>query len=406
MNAKASLRWTHVFAVFVLIGLTGFLRFHSWYEPPPVGDEKVHAAYVDWVLKNGFGNYPELLTQYGVIQDGSIEPILPPTRFCFVALGVGVCKIRGGDSIGALRVVSKLASLGIVALGIALGFLLGGRQAALLSGLFLAVSPLQLHCARIGFVDVLFGLTVLTALVGLVLLYTSAERFGCAVLLVSLPAIVLTKESAVFVLPALVGAVMLGQPTPNRRADRLFLIAIVGGALGTSLLMLVLFGGVDRFVDAVLATAVRLPNSEYSMTYQSGPWFRYLVDYMLVSPILFVAFVWAFGYLSDSKDAPRMLMVFLIASYVPMVLIKGGTNLRFALTWEPALVVLLATALVRRLGSTRWATSGALWIGVVIAAMALGHFFSFFPSARPYDLVTLSLLRIVGIYRGDYTYDH
>ena len=403
---KNSFGWKDASVLILLLGLAAVLRFYPWYDPRPAGDEKVHATYVEWVLKHSWSNYPELVTQYCAIQEAAVESVLPPTRASFIALGAAVSAVRGEDAVSALRTVSKAASLAIVLVGILFGHLLAGRTAGWLSGLLLAVSPLQLHCARIGFVDVLFGLVVSIGLLGVVLLYSARERWGVALLIVAIPAIALTKESAVMVLPALGLAVGLGRTARNPTADRKFLLALLAGTALTLGLMSWLFGGVDCFLDALFATALRLPNSLYANTYQSGPWFRYLVDYLLVCPVLFLAFVWALGYLFAAKDNVRIIIFFFVASFIPMILIRGGVNLRFAVMWEPLLIVLLATALVRRFALSPSPILKPCLVGAGIAILALVHFLSFFPSAPPYDLVTLSLLRTVGIYRGDYVYDH
>ena len=158
-----------------------------------------------------------------------------------------------------------------------------------------------------------------------------------------------------------------------------------------------IFGGPGPFLAGAQMLARQTAMSEYSLTYQSGPWFRYCVDYLLMAPVAFLAFVATMPRVWQEAGWPpgRCLFLFLFLLLLPMSLLgSGGINLRFALAWDPALRLLLAAGFFLAFPRRGWLALGFL------AAADLAHFLVFFSDGQTYDPVTLYLLRALGIYRG------
>jgi len=81
---------------------------------------------------------------------------------------------------------------------------------------------------------------------------------------------------------------------------------------------------------------LKLRSFSYAIITGDGPWYRYLVDLFLVSPVILIL---AFGTLFrlDREMKPELFMsIFIAASYLLMCNVKHGMNLRYANMWGHA----------------------------------------------------------------------
>lgn len=387
----------------LLLGLGLGLRLWSTAgRQPAVGDERVYQAYVEWTERNGFLNYPDLVEQFLESQRKEAEPLLPPTRVTFVAGGRAVQALTGWSALDALRHFALLCSVGMLFATWWIGWLLRGPVLAHGALLLLAVSPLQLHCGRFAFVDVAFAGATTLGLLVVALAHAGRLRAAAGGLVLAIPLVFLTKESAVFALPAL--AVGLWDPWRAAPADGRRRLAL-GGAAGTALTAFavgLLFGGTENFLDGALMLAAKTKTSDYSATYQNGPWFRYLVDYLLMSPLTLLAVIaTASRWPARLGSGAIALGAFVLLTLLPMSLLEAGLNLRFALMWDPVLRLLLAGAIVLPAAGASPRPKLA-WTALLLLALAdLVHYARFFQRAGLYDPITLGLLRALGWYRGD-----
>lgn len=388
----------------LLLLLGGSLRLHTWYETVAIGDEHTYATYLRWVLRHGVGAYPELLEQYREQQDKAKVGILPPTRFTFIAASAATVWVFRVSPVDGLRAVAKTASILMLLLVWASAWLLRGPPVAHGTLALLAVSPLQVQAATYGFIDIVFACAVAVALLGVALWVAGGVRAAAGVLALALPLMVLTKESAAFLLPALALAFYLGRGNHGAAEWRVLCLGAVGGAVLTALAVGIFFGGLGEFYGAVVAHGSRVSSSGYSVAYQSGPWFRYAADYLLMTPVVFLGFVACAGRTWREGAAPgRAVLALLAVSLLPMALLPAGLNLRFALPWDPlvrfscVLGMWLACA-----GQTSPSPARRFaWIIGLMAAADLAHFLCFFSDGQTHDPTTLNLLRALGIFRGE-----
>ena len=72
----------------------------------------------------------------------------------------------------------------------------------------------------------------------------------------------------------------------------------------------------------------------YAILTGDGPWYRYLVDLLLVSPVILLLALGAIFRLDRSKKAELYLSIFIGATYLVMCNVKYGMNLRYANMWD------------------------------------------------------------------------
>jgi hypothetical protein len=211
---------------------------------------------------------------------------------------------------------------------------------------------------------------------------------------------VLTKENAFFVYCALALVVLanrwlaFGTVTP-----RFLLLSIAGPLLGVAILVL-LSGGIGPFVEVYQTLVSKAQNLAYARMTGDGPWYRYLLDLMIISPIVLCLALGALFALVPRRKELACLAIFVAGSYLIMCNVRYGMNLRYASIWELPLRV-CAFAMVwqmcARFGHRQW-----LVASIAIAALCGYEFRQYLilatnPDLPLYELATSDLLRLVNI---------
>jgi 4-amino-4-deoxy-L-arabinose transferase-like glycosyltransferase len=211
---------------------------------------------------------------------------------------------------------------------------------------------------------------------------------------------VLTKENAFFVYCALCATAVanrwlhFGTVTP-----RFVLAGIAGPLLGVATLVL-LAGGIAPFVEVYQTVITKAQSLNYARLTGDGPWYRYLLDLMTISPIILCLALGALFALVPHRKEAAFLAVFVVASYLIMCNVRHGMNLRYASIWE---LPLRATAfcmvwqLCGRLGHRQW-----LAATIVVAALCAYDLRQYVilatnPALPLYEMVPADLLRLVKI---------
>ena len=129
-----------------------------------------------------------------------------------------------------------------------------------------------------------------------------------------------------------------------------------------------------------------------------GPWYRYLVDLLLVSPIVLLLALGTIFRLNRAMKAELFMSIFIGASYLVMCNVKYGMNLRYANMWDLPLrflafgqIVWLAS-LVKRFQTTITVTA------VVLLALIEFHQYIVLAVRYPlYELINHDLLQALSI---------
>src|SRR3989441_8480581 len=83
----------------------------------------------------------------------------------------------------------------------------------------------------------------------------------------------------------------------------------------------------------------------YAILTGDGPWYRYLVDLLLVSPIVLILALGSIFRLDRTKKPELYMSIFIAASYLVMCNVKYGMNLRYANMWDMPLRFLAFSSL-------------------------------------------------------------
>jgi 4-amino-4-deoxy-L-arabinose transferase-like glycosyltransferase len=218
--------------------------------------------------------------------------------------------------------------------------------------------------------------------------------FACAFTLA-----ILTKELSVFMGPPLAAAALLERLVRKRQLPLgRFALALAAPAAVSGVVFLMAAGGMGPFVTMAKLVLASPATNEFAVQYCSGPWYRYLIDYLCLSPAPTLLALFGVGALIQRVSAadwstPEILFVVLGAGLLleqaPFI-----KNVRYMVALELPLRF-LAVSFCFRLARRRWFSSTALVGATAVVAMCFWDWQSYrriFVERRGYDPLSVYLL--------------
>jgi 4-amino-4-deoxy-L-arabinose transferase-like glycosyltransferase len=382
------------------IHATQFL--HPPSDPDRIGfDEGMYRSYVNVLAADGLSSYPQIVAHYVQLQQKLPRSVLPPMRFLYILAAYLWHVLFGTEALHALNHVACLFSI--------LTFLLAGIFAWRLKGpvwglavvALMSCAPTQIHMSQHALVDGFF--TFWTLLVLWMLWENLRAPNNWRFLLVytlALSLLILTKENSFFVWIGLCALLLanrwlkFGKVTPA-----LILCTITGPLLGVISLAL-LSGGFETLITAYRLSVSKNYQLKYAILTGDGPWYRYLVDLFLVSPIVLILAFGAVFRLDRAQKPELFLVVFVAASYLIMCNIKYGMNLRYANMWDMPLRFLAFSQIAALASlSRRWRAHLLVALVVIVCTIDLRQYYILAVRYPLYELVSEELLQALKIFK-------
>jgi 4-amino-4-deoxy-L-arabinose transferase-like glycosyltransferase len=365
-------------------------------------DENLYREYVDGLTKGGLGAYPQIVDEYIEHQKTLTGSILPPVRFLYIFTASVWRSVFGCDALTALHQVAAFFSMLTLCLAAVFAWRLRGSLWMLATTALVAVAPTQIHMSQHALVD---GFFAFWALLTLWLLWENLRaprdwRWLAAYVL-SLSLLVLTKENSAFVWFGCVVLIVTNRWLQFGIVTREVLIATILGPLLGVVVLIFLAGGIPTLFETYHLSITKNFTLSYAIRTGDGPWQRYLVDLLLVSPIILVLALGCLFRLDRTQKPEWFLSIFIAASYLVMCNLKYGMNLRYANMWDMPLrflAVSFLVPLVRPFGKYR-----DLILGIAIAsicAIELRDYVVLAVQYPLYELVPEGLLRALHILKG------
>lgn len=383
-------------------------------------DEALYRRYTLELDARGFAGYPAICQRYLAAQrQPSAKAELPPTRFLYILTAWAAKRLAFGDAppatastsdaknrdpvLVSLKRVSlwfSILSVGLV--GIAAWRMLGppvGLGAMALA----AAAPLSIHMGAHALVD---GFFAFWATLSLWLVWENLQRPHhhalSLCLALTLALMVVAKENAAFVHAALLVLCSVSRWARIGTVSSPLVIALVAGPLAGLAILVALSGGLGAFVSiysTFVEKAQSLPNA---IATQDGPWHRYLVELLLLDPLVFLLALWAAFTLPAQHAAHRYLLIFFAVTYAFMASVRYGMNLRFTTIWLLPLSALTAAqilAICSRAG--RRASIAAIAVFALVCGASLRQYRIFFIDAALYEITPAQLLRATNMLKDN-----
>jgi hypothetical protein len=386
---------------------TGALHVLSAFHPRPafdgVGfDENLYRGYVNGAIQAGITDYPAIVDHYIEVQKTLTGSILPPVRFLYIFSAYLWHQIWGTEALLALHDVASLFSVLALAIATIFAWRLKGLASAVAVAALMSVAPTQIHMSQHALVD---GFFAFWAVFNLWMLWENlrAPRDWRWLLpyTVGVGLMVATKENAAFVYFAFVVILALNRWLQWGTVTReLLACSVIGPLLGVVILVFAA-GGVETLINTYRLSVSKNYQLAYAILTGDGPWHRYIVDLLLVSPIVLLLALGTLFRLDRGQKPELFVATFIGASYLVMCNLKYGMNLRYANMWDMPLRVLAVTqlsALVQPLARYR---SAVMWsLLAVICAVELRQYLFLFVDYPLYELVSEGLLRALKILKS------
>lgn len=365
-------------------------------------DEFGYMVFFHQIKSAGVINYDSVVRVFVERQYQRRDALVPPTRLGFLIPAYFCGEVFHLGGFRALRVMACTAGILMLALCAFFGHRLGGNGAMIGLTALVATSPLQIYLSQRALIDGYFAFWAVTVLW---LAWENLQRprhWGwLTAYTLCLTMLVLTKENGAFVVFALFGVLLLnrflrvGTATPH-----LFVATIVGPAIAI-LVLAAMIGGLGEWVRFYLMFEGKSRTNIYSMLAQDGPWYRYLVDFVLVSPLLVVFAIGGMFRLRRTDKAGIFMASFLALSAASMSCVTYGMSLRYAAYWDIPLCW-VALAQVRLLSEKSGKFRSPLVTPVLILVLGvsgLSQYYRFFVKGAVYDPITASLVRGAALYK-------
>ena len=403
-----------IFAVGIFLRLTphafsagASLQSIAFLHPQPafnkIGfDEGLYREYVNALSKGGLSSYPDIVEGYIDVQKKLPGSILPPLRFLYIFTAYAWHSIFGSEALEALYQVAAFFSMLTLALATLFVWRIRGPSSAIAITMLMAVAPTQIHMSQHALVDGFFTFWALLVL-WLFRENLQAPRDWRWLIgyIIALALLVLTKENSFFVWIALLVLLITNRWLQFGTVARELVIATVLGPLLGVVVLIFLAGGIDMFVQSYQLSVGKNFQLHYAILTGDGPWYRYLVDLLLVSPIVLVLALGTIFRLNRTMKPELFMSIFIAASYLVMCNVKYGMNLRYANMWDLPLRFLAFSAIVWLTSFAKQFRAAIMAAAIVLLAAIEFHQYIVLAVRYPlYELITHDLLQALSILKS------
>ena len=384
----------------LIIILSGGIFLRAW---PSTGfhkvgvDEGFYSTYVEMAQKDGIWNYGDVVHAYLQSQAKHSDAIVPATRVGFLIPATIIANVAKVDPLTALRYTSLTASILLFfAVGV-IAFRTGGIRQGLVMSSLMAVAPLQIHLAQRGLIDGYFAFWAVLCAWFLWENLKAPQRPGWLISYgISLLALVLTKENAAFVFLALAATTVVFTSCKLGRVSWPLVLVSVTVPVLAILLLTMLIGGIGEWFSFYRGFVQKSATLPYAIRLQDGAWYRYLIDFTLLSPCIVALAFGALFQLRKESTLDMFWSLFLGASFILMSSVSCGMSLRFAAYWDVPLRWLAASQLFCLSERFPRIKPSFILVGLVLilAAVDLFQYWRYFVQGAIYDPVSLHLIHI------------
>ena len=380
----------------VVLGCGAFFRVYPSAGHDHLGtDERGYMVFVKQIQAAGVWNYDAVIRVYLERQNKLPEAVVPATRVGFLAPAAVVADLFHLRAFTALHATAAAAGILLLLLTALFAYRLGGTIPMIGTTALVASAPLQIYLSQRAMID---GYFALWAVAALWLAWENLQRPRHAGWLtayaLSLTMLVLTKETAAFVVFALFLVLLLNRLLRVGTVTPSLLAATVLGPLLGALLLVMMIGGLGESIHFYATFAAKSQGNWYSVVAQDGPWYRYAIDFALVSPVIVALACGRIFQLRKKDHAGVFLATFTLLALAGMSCLKYGISLRYAAFCEVPLCWLAfaqVQTLSHRFVSVRPAVLGVCAV-LVLSAIGFHQYVRLFVRGKLYDPTTSALV--------------
>ncbi len=309
-------------------------------------DEHIYVHHLSYLDRHSLLDYPENCLVYLMKQSKDSSAIPPPTRFLYLYCAHLWRATTGADLYASLVKTSALFSILVLALTAGFTRRLAGPGLALAVTALMSVAMNQVHQSQHAMIDGFFTFWCLLALWSL---WENLQQPGrllwMTLYAASLAAMVMTKENSFFVVAGICGLLLANRWLHFGTITKPLLLLTLAGPLLGFVSLVFLAGGLDVFIAIYSLLVTKSHAVPFAIVNGDGPWYRYLVELMLVSPLLVLLATGRAFHLRAADKPSLFLLLFVGLTFAMMANLKYGMNLRYTTIWDMPLRLLAAAGL-------------------------------------------------------------
>ncbi|MDD5431710.1 MAG: glycosyltransferase family 39 protein [Candidatus Omnitrophica bacterium] len=385
----------------ILILLSLFVRIITFGSVELNGyDERAYNIFMQALHKDGISGIRDLVNSYPSDEFLSQGPL--PFRILFYLLGALTCKVFGHCSLSNLAIISFFSGFGIIIAGFILFRKWFSPGVAFLSALLLITSPLAIALSRRALQDSFFTFIVILSILFFHRCLFRGKKADFYLLGLFVLLGLLTKESMILLYPCFgLIAIYYRENLSSKLLAKLFIFLIISPILYL-LISACLAGGFDVYFKTYLQYLFMQNKIAYAIKYQSGGLLRYIIDFMLVSPFVFLFSIFGLvtfllSRIAKSKADSAVIYLaggFLVFSLLPIM------NLRLVLFLDlflRAFVILGVVFIARKIKIRRFSYTVIILLLLFLISADISQYFRLFIKSNIYDPVTIELMRGNGL---------
>ncbi|MDD5476595.1 MAG: glycosyltransferase family 39 protein [Candidatus Omnitrophica bacterium] len=384
--------------VIILISLGSLLLTSRQISFYPKADEGIYLNYAVYTQANGLGAFRQFFQAY--LGNLNLWQLPNPLRILYIVFSAFWLKLMGVSLLN-LAYFSMFCFMGFLLVNFYFARIYFGQRLAVLFLVLLSFSPLNLAMARRALLEsclMLFTSLSVWLFFGLLKNFNKLNSilfvfaFSCAILI---------KETAALCFIFFLGWHLWQNWLMKRRiALKEFLIIYVSPCLLVALIYYCL--GVLFFIPATAKIILFSPSTNnYAVFFGSGPWYRYIIDYLILSPWILIL---SFGYIMVillNKGKEDKTAVFLCAFLVFNFFIFNffTKNARYIMSIDMPMRI-FALLMLDRICKRYMQNKSFIIVSILIVFLAFSDYLRFyilFVQQGIYDPMSFRLLSAVQI---------
>jgi hypothetical protein len=392
-------------AMILLLGLGIFLRLYPSAGYRNLGtDEHGYMVFVKQIQAAGIWNYDSVVRVYVERQYKLSEAVVPATRVAFLVPAALCADLFHLRAFTAIHMVAAAAGILLLLLSALFAYRLGGTLPMIGVTALVATAPLEIYLCQRAMID---GYFAFWAIATLWLAWENLQHPRHAGWLISymlcLTILVLTKETAAFVVFAVFGTMLFNRFLRFGTVTPQLLAATVAGPALAVLILVGLVGGVGDWIHFYQMFVTKSRMNFYSVAAQDGPWYRYAIDFALVTPAIVALAIGEMSQLRSGHRAGSFMATFALLALIGLSFVKYGISLRYAAFCDIPLIWLAWSqvgALSKRISIAR-PTIVAASILFILCAIGLNQYVRIFVRGGLYDPITSQLVMKLDMYKSN-----
>jgi 4-amino-4-deoxy-L-arabinose transferase-like glycosyltransferase len=385
----------------LIVAITIAVRLPTMFGVNRTGwDERAYVVFAKTVNDHGLTGIRKWMHDYPTDETLQRSPLL--LRIGFLIPGIATCKLLGGFTVDNLAWLSFFCGVALVAVSVLFAQQLGGRKVAVVCAILLITSPLAAGLSRRAMQDSFASLLLVGCLYCFDLCWRRRGVIAAILLGLCLFIALLTRESALLLYPVMAIAAVYYFRAMKLRTSWWLLAPLFAAPLLYIVTEAIICGGISNFIETYRTYASLQQTLEYTVRYEKGPWFRYLVDLLAIAPVIFVGAIIGLS-IPPADDASRhgrnLAVIYLVAgillfAQLPIINVRLVLFVDMFLRLGAALAVLyIASQFGKNL--TVWILPALIALFVLIDA---SQFYKIFVAGNTYSPTTFLLLRAEGFY--------